>query len=107
MEINSNPKSKFVDDYTFHFVGHDVLPITIDKSIGDTIEFEPHGGIRICLVARQSITNPEEVLPAEDFGVLPSNLLWVEHKQRIQVEQTPDQKNEWTEMIEKLKKTVH
>ncbi len=107
MQINSTVKTKLIDDYVFVFQGGHIRNIQVDPSAGDSIEFIS-GGIKIDLAPRPGISNPDEMVPAEDITIFAQHLLCIEHTKRTVEVQTPEQRFEWKQTIKEVgKTTVH
>lgn len=106
METKPAPKARFVDEYDFVFQGGMVKQISVDSSIGDTIEFV-NGGVKIFLAARQAIGNPDEIIQSQDITIFSQHLFSIDHQKRLVQEQSPDQRYEWFQTIKEATKSVH
>lgn len=93
MEISPSVSKKVIDEYDFIFVSGMILPVTIDKSLGDTLEYV-EGGIKIKLTPKPSLSDPETSLPAEDITIFSNQLLAIQHRTRDIVTLTPEEQYE-------------
>jgi len=96
---------KVYDCYDFTFVGGVVIPVTLDLSAGDTIDF---GTDRVAIVVqeRPSLNDPEKLLPAEDLILERRNMLGYTHRVQKVAEVSAEEKAEWDRTIQTLSKTV-
>jgi hypothetical protein len=107
MEIRpTTPPTKLVDDYDFTFNSGIIMPLRVDKSLGDTIEFDKGNAVIINLKAKPSFTNPSENLPAEEVTIFTRHLLCVQHRVTEIPVLTPDQKLDWQKTFQELSKTI-
>lgn len=81
MIIESLPEVRVVDDYDFQFVNGAMMPVTVDQSVGDTIEFGPDR-TKIHLAEKPSIQDSSKKLPAEDILVFNQHVITVQHRKR-------------------------
>ncbi len=105
---SSNSDPKLVDDYDFVFLSGMPLPITIDKSIGDSIDFEPDKVI-VHIAERVNPTDSTARLPKETLTIYLKNVALVQHRERSVYPQSPEQREEYKELLRKVNtpKTVH
>jgi hypothetical protein len=106
MELKSEPKKKFVEDYDFMLKGGIVKFVTLDTSAGDNIEYVT-GGIKIHLAARPGLVDPLEIVPAEEITIFSQHVLYIEHRERLVEEKTPDQLFEFRQAVKDSSKIVH
>jgi hypothetical protein len=100
------PRTKKVDDYDFLFDSGFLLPLTVDPSLGDTIEFSDVG-VKINLVGKPSTTDPDQFTPPEDHTIFTRHLCAVTHRVREAPVVTKEQKTEWVRTIQEISKSVH
>jgi len=102
-----DPTPRKVDDYEFVFTSGYIMPVTIDNFLGDSIEFTD-SGVTIHLVAKPSIADPAQTMPAEDVTIFLRHLCSVVHRVRELIPQTVEQKLEWKKTLQELvSKTVN
>lgn len=106
MELSSTPKKKFVDDYDFIFTSGLIKPVTIDPTLGDTIEFISEGVV-INIKERPSLSDPSESISAEDITIFAKHLICIEHRKRQVEELTPEQKYEYQRTFQEMSKTIN
>ena len=98
-----DPVKKLVDDFDFTFIGGIVMPVSVDKEAGDTVDFETHPtAVVIHLTSKPSRTDSSMKLPAEDITIITSHLLVVQHRVREATELTPGQKAEWDKTLKEI-----
>ena len=98
-----DPKTKILDDLDFHLSNGTIRPITLDKSIGDTIDYNaPKDAIIINLVARPSLTDSSEFVPAETLTFFKQHIMYISRREREVAEQTAAQKREWIKTLQEV-----
>lgn len=103
MILESPVVSKIVHDYDIIFEAGMAMPLTIDLTVGDTIEFDlPNSLIRAHLVAKPSQTDTAKLLPAEDVTIFVAKVATIQHRERRVVEQSPDERAEWKKLYDEL-----
>jgi hypothetical protein len=105
MRVEAPEVKKIVDDYDLVFSSGMMLPVTLDKSAGDTIEFDKDV-ITFRLTAKPSINDPDITLPAEDITVFTKHLVTVQHRTREVRELTPEQQFEWKKHLKEVGGTI-
>lgn len=107
MIVNSaDIEPKLIDDYDFVFLNGVILPVTVDTAGGDTVSFGENI-VHVYLNKRPSQGDPSLMTPAENLTIYKTNLAWVSHKQREVIPQTPEQKEQFQQLLKKSSKTVH
>jgi hypothetical protein len=106
MIVNSPEIKHVVDDYEVVLTTGMVFPLTIDRAAGDTIQLEDTR-IVVKLAAKPSLNDPAKVLPEEDVTVFMSHVVAIQHRLREVVELTPEQKHQWTKVVQELSGTVN
>lgn len=105
MRIESPTSLRIVEDYDICFESGMILPFTVDKSIGDSIEINDLF-VKVNLVASQSPNDPDRTLPAREVTVFVSKIASIEKRTREVVALTSDQKAEWHKTFKELSKTI-
>lgn len=93
MIITSPRKSKIQTEYDFLFSNGMLVPVTLKE--GDEITFEPDL-VRIKMISRPSLTNPEILHPEEEVLIFKTHILTISHRER-EVEEIVQA--EWAEML--------
>lgn len=101
MEINTNPKTKQVEEYDFVFNSGLTVPITLDKGSGDSMEILSDR-ILIRIPAKPSPHDPDLLTQAETTIVFLTHLAMIQQRDRIVAELTPEQQAEWKDTIKRL-----
>jgi hypothetical protein len=96
-----NVEQKIAEDFEFQFLGGATHPVTLYPASGDSMSIDPDN-IKISMAERVHPMDPDMKLPAEDILIFTRNLLWVRHRQRVEVPPTPEQKREWQELVESM-----
>lgn len=96
---------KTVTDYEFIFEGGIVMPVTLDPSTGDTIEWGDQI-IFINLAPKPTIADPTKFIPREEVTIYRTKLLSTQKKSREILPIQPDQRDEWVKTVQELSKTV-
>lgn len=105
----SEPKVKTVDDLDFTFSNGLVMPITLDESAGDTVDWDTHKDAIIIHLSAKPSMDGETKLPAEDITVFRTNILLIQHRVREITELTTSQKQEmidWKKTLQEIPKTL-
>lgn len=105
MLVQSPEVKKVLFDYDFTFDTGMVLPLSLDPTIGDTIVLGDHV-IQVHIEPRPSLSNPDTILPGEDFTIFTSHVLAIQKRKREVTELSPEEKIGWGKMMEELSKTV-
>ena len=102
-----DPITHQIDDYDFNFTNGAMLPVSLNRTAGDTIDFDSHPtAIRIMLVRKPSLADASVILPAEDITVFLSHLLMINHRIRTVTELTTAEQREWKESIQRIGQKV-
>jgi hypothetical protein len=108
MIIKAPEIKHIVDDYEFLFESGFMLPVSIDKDQGDTVEFEDKA-ILIYKAPRPSQSDPTRFLSAEDITIFPTHIVAINHRTREVTELGPNEKEalrkSFTDLI--TNSTVH
>lgn len=97
---SDEPKARLVEDYDIYLVGGRVIPLTLDLSLGDHIEFETCPGVIFVQMSKKvSPQNPDQFIPAEDMTIYKSQVLFVQHRTREALDLTVEQQMEWEKAI--------
>lgn len=97
--IVTTPEVKhIVWDYEFMFASGMMLPLTVNPSAGDTIEFNDKY-ITVNLKEKASLTDPTQTIPAEVITIFVNHLATNHHRIREVTDMTPEQRVEWTKTL--------
>ena len=106
MNISSLEPNRMVQDYDILLENGMMLPITIDRAAGDTVEFIGDI-IQFTLVPKPSMNDPTKMLPAEDITVFKPHVLSIQHREREIVSLTPEQKYQLSQTLQELSGTIN
>jgi hypothetical protein len=101
MLVQSPTVKHLVDQYDIFFDSGAVMPVTVDTEAGDSMNVSDKF-LLFTLSAKPSLSNPENLLPAEDVTVFLPHVISIQHRQVERVEPNPDQQAEWREIWEKM-----
>lgn len=103
MKVTTPEIKRLVEDYDIIFVSGQVMPITIDPSVGDTFATFPSSEIiKIHLSPKPSPSDKNKTLPAEDITVYLKHVISVQRREREVVELTPEQRAEWERAMKQI-----
>lgn len=105
MEIHNPINKKFVDEYDFVFSSGMIMPMTIDKSLGDTIDFVEEGVV-VKLTPKPSISDPDIMLPGEDVTLFSKHLLAIQHRRREVLDLSPEEKTEQRNFFKNINESI-
>lgn len=98
---------RIVDDYDIIFVNGVVWPVTIDGQAGDSIDFK-EDRIIVSIASRKSPTDFNAMTVPEEQTIYKQNICIVNHRKRVLIPPSPEQRNEMSEFIkQKVSKTIH
>lgn len=106
MQIVSPLEPRIINEYDFTFHNGISLPLSLDLSLGDTIEFS-EGKTKVTLTSKPSLVDPTKILPAEEITIFQSSLMFIQHRVREIVPPTPEQSVEWMKTLQEMSKTVN
>ncbi len=107
MMIESPTTKTILEDYDVVSVNGMMMPITINATLGDTIELGPTQ-IVAHLVAKPSINDPNKLLPAEHIIIYTAQVFSIQHRTREVTNLTPEQRFELDKTYQELaSSTVH
>lgn len=107
MIVNPVLEPHVVDDYDLLFTNGVLMPITVDRDAGDTVDFETSPlVINFHLAARTSPTDPDSKIPQEDITVFVSHLISITHRIREVLPPAPEHAEAIKSIIHKLHSTV-
>jgi hypothetical protein len=93
MIITTTLEPKTVHDYEIALTSGAKIPITLDLSAGDSIDFQPEA-IRIKLASRPSPSNPQILMMAEECTYFMRHVIGYSHRTRQIIPLSPEQKEE-------------
>lgn len=105
MRVETPEVKHVLEDYDFVFLTGMILPVTVNKDAGDTIQISD-SVIAIHLVAVPSMNNPDVFLPERDITVFKTHLVSYERRTREVTDLAPEQQFEWARTFKELTKTV-
>lgn len=101
MTVTTPQVKKTVEDYDVIFSTGIGVTYTIDPAVGDSITIGSET-IRISLAPKVSQADPTMLLPAEDVVIFMKHVASIQHRSRIVVELTPEEKADWTKTFQSL-----
>jgi hypothetical protein len=96
---------KILVDYDIVFSSGIMLPVTLDATLGDTIE-DRGDTLFINLTAKPSLSDSSKTLPAEEITVFKAQVVSIQKRTREVVQLNPEQQAEWRKTIKELSSTV-
>lgn len=103
MQINTPTKVKQIEDWDFSFGNGSSISIVIDREEGDTCDFPSNNTIiHLHRVARPSVVNLKETIPAEDFYIPVANVLGIRKQERVIQPLSIEDQEEWQNVLEEL-----
>ena len=103
MQINSPVKKSVIEDWDITVVGGAPIGISLDRELGDTCDFPSTNPIiHFHRVARPSLVNQSETIPAEDFYIPVANVLGIRKQDRIVEPLSVEEQEEWQRAMEEL-----
>lgn len=99
--------SRIVDEYEFWFENGNSITVSIDKELGDSIDFSTHPmAVVISLSAKPGKTDPSQMMDAQDLTVFIGHVLSIQHTTKTFTPPTLAQQDEWKKTILELSKTI-
>lgn len=96
-----DPKIRKVDDLDFTFIDGFLMSLTIDKELGDSMEYPTPDTIVIHLSEKLS-TDGLSTLPAEDVTVYVKNIITIRHRTREITDRTLAQELEFQKTLQEM-----
>lgn len=103
MEVEPTEQFKEVIDWDFTFNNNYRLPISIDEGVGDSVAELPDRYV-VTLAEKPSLSDPEDLMPAEIATVFKSSLLTVVVRKRKQRIPTAEEQLNLRKFIHKVPK---
>ena len=101
------PEPYEVEDYEFLFANGLLMPYTVAKSIGDTIDFDTIPmAVKINFVEKPSVTDKDAMYPPEEITILMSHVIQVTKRRRFVTPPTKEQKDLFRQSFFKPPKTL-
>lgn len=102
MELIIDPKPpKKVYEYDFVLATGMLLPVTVDPTAGDTINFGDQQ-VHIHLVPKQHKFDITKMTPAEDITIFVPHLASVQKREREMIDMTPEQRYQYEQTLKEL-----
>jgi hypothetical protein len=99
MLIQSVIKPRILDEFDLMFSSGILLPITIDKDAGDTVDMSNADYAIFNITAKPASNNPDTLLPAEEITVFLRHVISVTHRVREILPANPDQVEEFKSLF--------
>jgi len=107
MEINATPApAKLLQEFEITYINGAIMSITLDLVAGDSYELGPNLSV-FKSVAKPSWTRPNVTTPAKEVTVVVSNVLCIEHEVRTVEDPTPEQREQWTQVLKDITGPQH
>jgi hypothetical protein len=96
MIINNVAEIKIVEEYDILLSNGILVPLTIDKQAGDTVEYEHDPvAVKFNIAAKQSESNPDVKTPEEEITIFMAHVLTINKRKREVTQLSPEQKEQW------------
>ena len=102
---NPDPEKHEVHDYDITLSNGFLLQVTVDETLGDSIEFGSTT-THIHLSAKPSRINPKETLGKEDISVFNQHIIVVNHKCRMVTPPSVEDKDNWLDAFKEAGSTI-
>ena len=104
---NPTPEPVLYEDYDITFANGMTLPISISKSLGDTVDFDTSPLSVIFHLAEKASPSDDEVrIPPEDITIFMTHVLSIARRTRTIIPPTQEQKDQFRQAYHQLNKTV-
>lgn len=103
-ETPLNPK--LVYDYDFTLEGGIGIPLTIDPTLGDSIEFGVED-IKVILKGRPTLQDKDKFLAPDEVVIHRIKVLAYHKREREVLPLTPEQQAEWDRTLQEMGKVQH
>lgn len=81
---NPLPEPYEVEDLNFTFANGVIVPITIAKDLGDSIDWDTNPmAVRFFIAPKPSILNPELELPPGELTIMLKHVIMIEKRKRL------------------------
>lgn len=106
MIINPTIEPHLVDDYEICFTAGFVVPITIDRQAGDSVDFNSDPlAIKVYKAPKATIDSDFKT-PAESTTYFYQHIASITHRQREVTPATPEQRDAFRNTLHKLSTTI-
>ena len=108
MIINTHTEEpRIVDDYDITYLNGLFNAFTVDRELGDRVDFDTNPTVVIFhLAEKPSTSDPDVKIPAQDITIFLAHVMSIAHRKRSIAPVSPDQKAEWRNTLLQLSKTV-
>lgn len=106
MKIDSPLEPKVVIDYDFTLEGGIGIPLVIDPTLGDSIEFGDQE-VKVFLKGRPTLLDKTKFLAPDEVKISRSKILAYHRREREVLPLTPEQQAEWDKTVQEFGKTQH
>lgn len=106
MIIQSPEIKKILFDYDITFTTGMIMPLTLDPTLGDTIDLSPTV-IQVHLEPKPSLSDPTVTLPAEDITIFTNHILSIQKRKREITDLSPDERLQWKKVMAELSNAIN
>lgn len=106
MVIETPPDCRLVEDYDIEAITGNSMTVTIDPTLGDTIDINPTR-ILIYVAPRQSQVDPTKKSPSETTTINQSHVFAVRKREREIMNLTIEQQVEWSRTFKEMGSKTH
>lgn len=101
MEITTKPvEPKLLEEFEITYTNGTIMSITLDLAAGDTYKIDRDCRFAVFnSVEKPSWSRPNITIPAEEITVIMPNVLCVQHRQRMFEDPTPEQREQWEQVL--------
>lgn len=106
MLIETPVEPKIVLDYDFTLEGGVGIPLVIDPSVGDSIEFGDLE-VKVTLKGRATLLDESKFLAPDEFSITRSKILAYHKREREVMPLTPEQQVAWNKTLQEMGRAQH
>jgi hypothetical protein len=106
MIISSSPTPRIIDDYDVVLASGHMMPISLDRAAGDTIDTDSSPlVIKFYLAPKPTQNDPDVMLPAEDITLFVAHIISISHRTRELTPASPELQEQFR-TLHKLSPTI-
>ena len=81
---NIVPEPYKVDDFSFTFANGVIVPLTVAKDLGDTIDWDTNPtAVRFSIAPKPSLLDSEVTMPSGEVTIMMQHVIMIEHRTRM------------------------